>query len=95
MEEKVYKAKVWMRSWADAVNCLQQSARKQATFSQYKTYYLQIKEPVEGEGLPSKEESLQLFKFTQNLIKEYLTPEPANYQELMQTLDAFIQNNSN
>ena len=58
-EKQIYEAKVFLRSYKDALLCLEQTVVKKITFSQYRDKYADI---LLGE---KNEETQKLFRFSQ------------------------------
>lgn len=46
-EDQFFEAKSFLKVYKDAHKCLQQSARKQATFDKYKEFYGKIQESAD------------------------------------------------
>ena len=57
-EKQIYEAKVFLRSYKDAINCIEQTIIKKVAFEHYQVKYSEIQTEVE------KEEALKLFKFS-------------------------------
>jgi hypothetical protein len=88
-DEQIYEAKVFMRSYADALTCLQQVARKEVTYNHFKHYYSNLKS---DETPPELKKTLNnLFQFSRGHIRQYLKPEPSTADELRAKLDKMIQ----
>lgn len=98
-EEQMYHAKVFIRSYADAFACLQEAARKEATFQHYKSFYLKLNKSSEAQELVLDEEKVQagkafeqgyfnrLFNFSRKEVSRYLHTNPTTEEELTLQFD--------
>lgn len=57
-EKQIYDAKVFLRSYKDAIMCIEQTVIKKTTFDHYSSKYESV---ISGE---SKQETMNLFKFS-------------------------------
>ena len=60
-EEQLFDAKVFLRSYCDAIQCVEQCAIKDRVFNIFKINYISIHQ---GENEEMRKQSLKLFNFT-------------------------------
>ena len=88
-EKQVFDAKVFLRSYRDALLCIQQMVIKRKTFDQYQSMLIDAKENKDKQALDVLEFSRYgLFRL---FVSKYLKPEPADSEELIRTLDRIKQ----